>query len=68
MSKVGGKQIIGQGMASTSQENLLVIKELLEAGKVVPVIDRCYPLSRTAEAISYLEKGHAGGKVVITVE
>jgi NADPH:quinone reductase-like Zn-dependent oxidoreductase len=68
MSKAGGKQIIGQGMASTSQENLLVIKELLEVGKVVPVIDRCYPLSKTGEAISYLEKGHAGGKVVITVE
>jgi NADPH:quinone reductase-like Zn-dependent oxidoreductase len=68
MSKAGGKQILGQGMASTSQENLLAIKELLEAGKVVPVIDKVYPLSRTAEAISYLEKGHAAGKVVITVE
>jgi NADPH:quinone reductase-like Zn-dependent oxidoreductase len=67
MSMAEGKQIIGQGMASTSQENLLVIKELLEVGKIVPVIDRCYPLSRTAEAISYLEKGHAAGKVVIKV-
>ncbi len=68
LSKAGGKQIIGQGMASTSQENLLVIKELLETGKVVPVIDKLYPLSKTAEAIGYLEKGHAAGKVVITVE
>jgi NADPH:quinone reductase-like Zn-dependent oxidoreductase len=44
------------------------MKELLEAGKVVPVIDRRYPLSETAEAMRYLEKGHAQGKIVITVE
>ena len=68
MSKAKGKQLIGQGMAATPQQNLLVIKELLEAGKVVPVIDKCYLLSETAEAIRYLEKGHAQGKVVITVE
>jgi NADPH:quinone reductase-like Zn-dependent oxidoreductase len=43
------------------------MKELLEAGKVKPVIDRRYPLSETAEAIRYLEQGHAQGKVVITV-
>jgi len=67
MSKAGGKQIIGQGMASTAQENLLIIKELLETGKVVPVIDRRYPLRETAEAIRYLEEGRAKGKVVITV-
>jgi NADPH:quinone reductase-like Zn-dependent oxidoreductase len=41
---------------------------LLEAGKVVPVIDRCYPLSETPEAIRYLETGRARGKVVITVD
>ena len=67
VSRAGGRQIIGQGMASTPHENLLVIKELLEAGKVIPVLDRCYPLSETAEAIRYLEKGHARGKVIITV-
>jgi NADPH:quinone reductase-like Zn-dependent oxidoreductase len=39
---------------------------MLESGKVVPVIDRRYPLSDTAEAIRYLEEGHAQGKVVIT--
>jgi NADPH:quinone reductase-like Zn-dependent oxidoreductase len=49
-------------------KDLMVLKELLEAGKVVPVIDRCYPLSETAEAIRYLEDAHARGKVVITVE
>ena len=43
------------------------MKELLEAGKVVPIIDRCYPLSEVADAIRYLEEGHAQGKVVITV-
>jgi NADPH:quinone reductase-like Zn-dependent oxidoreductase len=40
---------------------------LLEAGQVVPVIDRRYPLSETAEAIRYLEEGHAKAKIVITV-
>jgi len=45
-----------------------LIKELLEVGKVIPVIDQRYPLRETAEAIRYLEKGHAQGKVVITVE
>ncbi len=68
IAKAAGKQMIGQGMASTARENLLIIKELLETGKVVPVIDRRYPLSEVAEAIRYLEKGHAAGKVVITVE
>ena len=41
--------------------------EFLDAGKVTPVIDRTYPLTETAEAIRYLETGHARGKVVITV-
>ena len=44
------------------------MKELLESGKVVPVIDGCYPLSKTAEAFRYFEKVHPKGKVVITVE
>ncbi|MHA1478827.1 MAG: NAD(P)-dependent alcohol dehydrogenase [Promethearchaeota archaeon] len=48
--------------------DLIYIKELIEAGKVVPVIDRRYPLSEVAEAMQYLEEGHHHGKVVITVE
>jgi NADPH:quinone reductase-like Zn-dependent oxidoreductase len=49
------------------QDDLLVLKELLESGKVTPVIDRTYPLSHTAEAIGYFGQGHARGKVVITI-
>ncbi len=51
-----------------NQKDLVVMKELIEAGKVKPVIDRRYPLSEVPEAIRYLEEGHARGKVVITVE
>jgi NADPH:quinone reductase-like Zn-dependent oxidoreductase len=50
------------------KEDLVFLEELFEAGKVVPVIDRCYPLSEVPEALRYLEEGHAKGKVVITVE
>jgi NADPH:quinone reductase-like Zn-dependent oxidoreductase len=66
ISKMGSKKI-GGFVANPTQQDLVVVKELLEAGKLVPVIDRRYPLSETAEAIRYLEEGHAKGKVVITV-
>ena len=49
-------------------KDLAFMKELLEAGKVVPVIDRRYPLSEVPEAVQYLREGHAQGKVVITLE
>jgi NADPH:quinone reductase-like Zn-dependent oxidoreductase len=68
MSKAGGKKIGFQGIATTPKTDLVVIKELLEAGQVVPVIDRCYPLSETPEAIRYLERGHARDKVVLIVD
>jgi NADPH:quinone reductase-like Zn-dependent oxidoreductase len=48
-------------------EDLVFMKELLESGEVVPVIDRRYPLSQLAEAMRYLEAGQSRGKVVITV-
>lgn len=51
-----------------NRDDLAVIKELIEAGKVVPVIDRSYPLSEIAEAIRYYGEGHARGKVVIRIQ
>ena len=61
------KQRLLPFLATHSKDDLLVLKELVESGKVTPVIDRTFPLSQTPEAIGYLEKGHARGKVVITV-
>ena len=49
------------------RENLLTLTELIQAGKLAPVLDRTYPLADTAEALRHLEQGHARGKVVITV-
>ncbi len=54
-------------LAKPDQGDLQLLKELVEAGEVKPVIDRTYPLAETPEAIRYLEQGHARGKVVITV-
>jgi NADPH:quinone reductase-like Zn-dependent oxidoreductase len=55
-------------MARMNQNDLGFIAQLLEAGKVKPVIDRRYPLSETASAMRYLEEGHAKGKIVITMQ
>ncbi len=55
-------------MAKLCREDLLILGKFMEAGKVIPVIDRCYSLGETSEAIRYLEQGHARGKVVITLE
>lgn len=66
MSETGGRKMGGIS-AKRNQKDLVILKELLEAGKVVPVIDRRYPLSEAAEALRYLGEGHARGKVVITV-
>jgi NADPH:quinone reductase-like Zn-dependent oxidoreductase len=65
---LGGKKVGLMETAKVDTKDLNIIKELLEAGKVVSVIDRTYPLSEVPEAIRYLEKGHARGKVVIAVE
>jgi NADPH:quinone reductase-like Zn-dependent oxidoreductase len=54
-------------IATPTHEDLVILKELIEAGKVTPVIDRAYPLNETPEAFRYLDKGHARGKVVITM-
>ena len=61
------KKVGMMGISNANKADLLVIKELLETGKVVPVIDRRYPLSQAAEAIRYLETLHARGKVIVTV-
>jgi NADPH:quinone reductase-like Zn-dependent oxidoreductase len=60
-------QKMGTFISRENHEDLLVLKELVESGKITPVIDRAYPLSEAPEAIRYLEQGHARGKVVITV-
>jgi NADPH:quinone reductase-like Zn-dependent oxidoreductase len=60
-------QKLGTFISTQNHEDLLVLKGLIESGKVTPVIDRTYPLSEVPEAMRYLEEGHARGKVVITV-
>jgi NADPH:quinone reductase-like Zn-dependent oxidoreductase len=65
-------RLVGQRLRMLSskprQEDLLTLRELIEAGKVTPVIDRTYPLAEVPQAIRYLVEGHGGGgKVVITV-
>lgn len=67
MSKNWGQKIGLMGIATTPKTDLLFLKGLLEAGKIVPVIDRRYALSETAEAMRYLETGHARGKVVVVM-
>ena len=65
MSETGGKKM-GAVSAKRNQEDLVFLKELVEDGKVIPVIDRQYRLDQTAEALRYLGEGHARGKVIIT--
>jgi len=67
VSKTGSQQIGLMETAQANQEDLLILKELLETNQVVPVIDRTYSLQDTPAAIRYLETGHARGKVIITV-
>jgi NADPH:quinone reductase-like Zn-dependent oxidoreductase len=67
MSRTGGKKM-GNLSHRPNQKDLVFMKELLEAGKVVPVIDRRYQLSVVPEAFRYFGEGHAKGKVVITME
>jgi NADPH:quinone reductase-like Zn-dependent oxidoreductase len=68
ISRIGKQKMGFMGIMKPNQKDLGVLKELLEAGKVVPVIEECYPLRETAEAFRYLEEGHAKGKIVITVD
>jgi NADPH:quinone reductase-like Zn-dependent oxidoreductase len=67
LSRFGSQKLLPV-MAHASKDDLIVMQEFLEGGKVTPVIDRIYPLRDVPEAVLYLEEGHARGKVVITME
>jgi NADPH:quinone reductase-like Zn-dependent oxidoreductase len=68
ISMTGSKKMGLMMWKPNKKEDLVFIKDLFEADKVVPVIDRCYPLSEVAEAFRYFEEGHPQGKIVITME
>ena len=66
LSRIVGQKLVAF-IAKENHEDMIVLKQLIESGKLTPVIDRTYPLAEVPEAIRYLEEGHARGKVVITV-
>ncbi len=68
VSMADSKKIGGMGTSKPNKKDLMFIKDLLEAGKVVPVIDRLYSLSEVPEALRYLEQKHARGKIVIIMD
>jgi NADPH:quinone reductase-like Zn-dependent oxidoreductase len=68
MSRVGGKKLGINAYEPNNNEDLASLAEFFDAGKVVPVKDRCYPLGEVPEALRYLQEGLALGTVVITVD
>ena len=66
LSLVVGQRLRGL-VSKEKHEDLVALKELIETGAVTPVVDRTYPLIEAPDAVRYLEKGHAAGKIVITV-
>jgi len=67
VSRLRRKQKLVSFIAKRNKEDLTLLKELMEAGKVTPVIDRSYSLREVPEALRYLGEGHARGKLVITM-
>ena len=67
LSRLGSKKV-RLFITKINQKDLVFLKDLLQAGKVEPVIDKRYPLSGATEAIRYLAEGHARGKIIVTVE
>jgi len=67
LSQKGGKTLRNMGITKINQDDLVQLSELLQAGKLAPVIDRIYPLSETVEAIRHTIETHAQGKIVIEV-
>jgi NADPH:quinone reductase-like Zn-dependent oxidoreductase len=67
ISLIGSKKMYVVS-AKANQKDMLALRDLLEAGKIVPVIDRRYPLNEVPDAFRYLEAGHASGKVLITMD
>jgi NADPH:quinone reductase-like Zn-dependent oxidoreductase len=66
-SKMGSKKIGLMGTANSNKADLNVLRELLESGRIVPVIDQSYPFSQIADAIGHVETGRARGKVVVSI-
>jgi NADPH:quinone reductase-like Zn-dependent oxidoreductase len=68
LSHFASQKLVPFFLAKTSKEDLAIMHELMQSGKVTPAIDRRYTLSEVPEAIRYLEARHARGKVIITLE
>ena len=68
LAMAASQKMVLMGVANINRKDLVILQQLLEAGKMKPVIDRSYTLSEVPEAIRYIEKGHARGKVAITME
>jgi NADPH:quinone reductase-like Zn-dependent oxidoreductase len=68
LSRMGSRKLGLNAYDPNNKEDLALLAELFESGDVVPVIDRCYPLSEVPQALRYFEEGRALGKMVITVE
>lgn len=68
LSSIAGRRKMGMQMGQVfAKDDVAALTELIEAGKVRPVIDRCYPLSQVPEALRYQESGRHRGKIVITM-